>query len=102
MRIIAVAALALNLAFAAMAQKSETLPLATFQGTVKSIDHKKIMVDEEGNTMDFYLSRRTRVFNGEKEIKPSELKTGDRVKIEAVPRLDGSVDAITIRVQKSS
>lgn len=100
MRTVAVAVLAILFGVAAAGQKAEDLPLATFEGTVKSVDHKKIMVDEEGNVMDFYLSRRTRVYSGEKEIKPAELKAGDRVKIEAAPRLDGTVDAITVRVQK--
>src|SRR3982750_4193525 len=38
-------------------------PVATFEGTVTGIQHKKILVDDaEGNTMDFYTTKKTRTF----------------------------------------
>ena len=100
MRLILPCCLAILLACAAIAQKTE-LPLATFEGTVRSVDHKKVIVAEAENEMEFYLTRKTRVFKGEKEMKPAQLKTGDRVKVESVPHGDGTVDAAVIRVLQS-
>ena len=99
MRIVVTTALAILLAGTLLAQKTTDLPRATFEGTVKAIDHKKMVVAEEENDMDFYFTRKTRIYDGQKEIKPAQLKTGDRVKVEATPRGDGTVDAAVIRVQ---
>jgi hypothetical protein len=95
-----VTALTLVLGISAFAQKAGDLPTATFHGVIESVDHKKIVVDQEGNSMDFYITRKTRVFDGEKEIKASELKRGQQIQIEAIPHLDGTVDAVTVRLQK--
>jgi len=73
-------------------------PVATFEGTVSGVTHKKILVDDaDGNTMDFYTTKKTRIFDGDKEIKASQLKTGDRIHVEAQRHMDGTVDAVNVR-----
>ena len=77
-------------------------PVATFEGTVTGVQHKKILVDDaEGNTMDFYTTKKTRIFDGDKEIKPAQLKTGDHVRVEAQRHMDGTVDAVNVRLVKA-
>ncbi len=73
-------------------------PLATFHGTVAGMEKRVLLVkDGEGNTLQFEYSRKTRCYDGSKEIKVSELREGDPVEVEARRTLDGRVEAVTVR-----
>jgi hypothetical protein len=86
-------------------QKSPDGPLPSFPGTVRGIDAKGLTIERpDSNTMDFHCSRKTRYFDGSKKIKPSDVKPGDHVSVEAKRDIDGSLDAVSVHLerQKSS
>ena len=77
--------------------------LATFSGIVRSIDGKILKLDSgEGEPLDFNISRKTRYYDGAREIKRNALKTGDHVTVEARPMPDGKPDAVTIRLDHTT
>src|SRR6266481_8602680 len=58
-------------------------PLATFTGTVRGSDSKLFTIEgPDGNTLMFHCSRKTKYYDGSKEIKRDALKAGDRVSVE--------------------
>ncbi len=80
---------------AALAQ--DTL-LATLNGTVRGITSKMLtMEDEDGNTLQFDSNRKTRYFDGKKQIAAGDIKEGDRVSVEARRLLDGRLEAVNVR-----
>jgi hypothetical protein len=76
-------------------------PLATFRGTVKSIDKKEIVLElaEEKQEVAFHRSRKTKFLKDAKEVKPSDIPPGTPVAIEAKRDLLGNIDAVSVIVQ---
>jgi hypothetical protein len=75
------------------------MPLVTFRGTLRSISAKKLALDsEESNEVEFNLTRKTSVLDGEKKIKLADLKEGARLEIEARRAGDGTLDATIVHV----
>lgn len=76
--------------------------LATFTGPVKGVDKKTLLLEVEGdNDLQFHLSRKTTVWDGERKISPQSLKPGTPVSVEAKRFPDGSLDAVHVRVEQS-
>ncbi len=75
-------------------------PLATFIGSVTDVDKKSLTLQsEESNTLKFACTHKTHYFDGDKKIKPSDIKPGDRVLIETKRFADGELEAINVRIQ---
>ena len=82
-------------------EKSEDNLLAVFSGPVKGADKKSILLEAEGgNDVQFRVSRKTVVLDGSKKIAPQDLKTGTMIAVEARRFPDGSLDAVTVRVDR--
>ena len=74
-------------------------PLATFTGAVENIDKKKLTLQEaDSNTLQFVCSRKTQYYDGDKKIKSSDIKPGDRVTVETKRFADREMEAINVRV----
>ena len=80
-------------------EKAPEEALATFTGTVRAIDGKILRVDSaEGEPLDFNVSRKTKYYDGPKEIKRDAIKGGDHVTVEARPMPDGKPDAVKVHL----
>jgi hypothetical protein len=80
--------------------KGEDNLLATFTGPVKGVDKKSILLVVEGeNDVQFHISRKTTVWDGDQKISPQNLKPGTPVSVEAKRFPDGSLDAVNVRVE---
>jgi hypothetical protein len=76
------------------------LPLATFIGSVTDVDKKSLTLQsEESNTLKFACTHKTHYFDGDKKLKSSDIKPGDRVLIETKRFADGELEAINVRIQ---
>lgn len=85
------------------APNSTSEPLAQFNGTLKAITHKKLTLElSDGNTMEFFCSKKTAYFDGKTQISQSSLKPDDLVTVDAKPAIDGSLDAVKVRKQHES
>jgi hypothetical protein len=77
-------------------------PLASFTGAVENVDKKKITVlESESNTLQFVCSRKTQYYDGDKKIKLSDIKPGDRVTVETKRLADGEMEAINVHIEHS-
>jgi len=75
-------------------------PLATFNGAVQDIDKKLLRIkSEESNTLQFVCSRKTQYFDGDKKIKGSDIKPGDRVSVDSKRFRNGELEAINVHVE---
>ena len=75
-------------------------PLATFTGAVQTVDKKRLTLqDVDSNTLQFVCSRKTQYYDGDKKIKSSAIKPGDRVTIETKRFADGEMEAINVRIE---
>jgi len=82
-------------------QKSPGEPLPSFPGTVRGIDDKGLTIERpDSNTMDFRCSKKTKYFDGSKKITPSDVKPGDHVSVEAKRAIDGSLDAVSVHLDR--
>ena len=78
-------------------------PLATFRGTVKSLDSKQLVLARpEAEPMTFECNKKTSYYEGSKQIKRSAIKTGDMVEVEARPLADGKSAAVNVRLEHMS
>jgi len=76
-------------------------PLATFAGTVKALDSKWLSIEDQGsNTLLFVCSRKTRYYEGSKQIKSSAIQPGDRVSVESRTLPDGALEAVNVRLER--
>ena len=83
------------------AQKPAVEPLATFTGTVQSIEGKSLTLQfEDSNTMLFRCTSKTAYYDGDKKIKASEIKIGDLVSVEGRRELGNEVVAVTVRRER--
>lgn len=74
--------------------------LPSFAGTVRGLDAKLLTLERpDENTLEFNCSKKTKFYDGTKKIKVTDLKPGDRVSVEAKRALDGSLDAVNVRVE---
>jgi hypothetical protein len=77
-------------------------PAADIHGTVRSATGKKLAIDVEGDqTLEFYYTRKTKFYDGDKKVKASSLKRGDRVSVEAQRGLDGTLNAVKVSLEHS-
>ncbi len=77
-------------------------PLPTFMGTVRGGDRKGLLIeDAEANTLSFNCSRKTKYFDGNRRIDALQIKPGDHVSVDARRALDGTLDAVNVRRDKS-
>jgi hypothetical protein len=75
-------------------------PLATFSGAVQSIDKKKLTLQEaDSKALQFICSRKTQYYDGDKKIKSSDIKPGDRVTIDTKRYADGEMEAINVHIE---
>jgi len=76
-------------------------PLPNFSGTIRGIDSKVIALEVPGpNLLEFRCSKKTKYYDGSKKIASSTLKPGDHVTVEARRALDGSLDAVNVRLER--
>ena len=74
--------------------------LPSFAGTVRGVDSKGLTLERpDENTLEFNCSKKTKFFDGTKKIKAADLKPGDRVSVEAKRAIDGSLDAVNVRLE---
>jgi hypothetical protein len=77
-------------------------PPADFHGKVRSTTGKKLLIDmAEDQTLEFYYSKKTKFYDGDKKLEASSLKPGDRVSVEAQRGLDGTLNAVKVRLEHS-
>ncbi|MCZ2146160.1 MAG: hypothetical protein LC126_00100 [Bryobacterales bacterium] len=82
------------------APNSSAEPLAQFNGTLKAITHKKLTLEmSDGNTLEFFCSKKTAYFDGKDKISRSLLKPDDMLTVDARAAMDGSLDAVKVRRQ---
>lgn len=76
-------------------------PPASFTGTVVGVRSKKMTVESlEGNTVEFNVTRKTAWVEGKDKIKPSDLRSGDLVIVEAKKAPDGTLDAVVVHLDR--
>jgi hypothetical protein len=76
-------------------------PMPNFSGTIHGIDSKLLTLEVPGpNLLEFRCSKKTKYFDGSKKIASSDLKPGDRVAVEARRALDGTLDAVNVRLDR--
>src|SRR5262249_26172834 len=79
--------------------------LITFHGSLVLNTPKKLSVADaesdknDPNVIDFFLSKKLEVYDGDKKLKPSDVKVGSPVTVEARRLLDGSMEAVIVRVK---
>lgn len=79
---------------------SKDEPLPTFKGTFHSTAGGKVYLDTgEENQLEFWLTRKTVILQGDKKLKAGDLKRGMPVSIEAKRVVATRMDAVTIRVE---
>jgi hypothetical protein len=54
---------------------------------------------ENGGSLKFYVTGKTSILDGTKKIKISDLHDGERVAVDGGLAIDGSYDAVLIKVQ---
>jgi hypothetical protein len=76
----------------------------SFHGSLVLNTSKKLSVadadsdKDDPNVIDFFLSKKLEVLDGDKKLKPSDLKVGSSVIVDARRLLDGSMEAVTVRI----
>jgi hypothetical protein len=81
-------------------QNSDEGALPSFGGTIRGIDDKLLTIERpDSNTMEFHCSKKTHYFDGSRKIKAAAVKAGDTVTVDAKRALDGSLDAVNVRVE---
>jgi hypothetical protein len=75
--------------------------LPNFNGIVRSFERNTLTIEgSDANTLDFHCSRKTAYFDGKTKIKPSAIKPGDRVSVEATRAPDASLEAVNVRLER--
>ena len=71
----------------------------TAHGVLKSISGSQFVLEvEEEHELKFHITRKTKIFSQNKEVKPSVLEPGQTLAIDMQAALDGSFDAIRINI----
>jgi hypothetical protein len=72
-------------------------PVATFQGSVRSISKKEIVVDmPEDQSIAFHISHKTKFVKDAKPVKPATIVAGMKVMVDGKRDLLGNVEAVTV------
>lgn len=75
----------------------------TFEGDVKSISKKELFISQEtGNGLKFRITGKTEAYDGDKSIKLASLHTGQHVAVEAQMDIDGSYNAVIVRLKAAA
>jgi hypothetical protein len=75
-------------------------PAVTFTGIVRGGDAKLLNIEgPESNTIVFHCSRKTKYFDGDKEIKRDAIKIDVHVSVDAKRAPDGSMDALKVHIE---
>jgi cold shock CspA family protein len=73
------------------------LPPAHFNGTIHTLTRKSITVDtDEGNEVEFTVSRKTKAERAGKTVELQSLKPGEQVSIDAEQELLGYLVALKV------
>jgi hypothetical protein len=74
--------------------------LATFNGTVRSLDSKSLTLEgDQSQMMSFRCSKKTTFYDGSKKIKPKAIEPGAVVIVEGKEGPDGKPEAVNVRLQ---
>ncbi len=80
-------------------EESKDLPTQRSLGKLTKVDDQSLVVEvPDGRVLTFKRSEKTQFFRDEKEIKPAELKVGDRVTVEATEDQEGFLYAVKVSV----
>ncbi len=78
-------------------------PTPTFEGTLKRLDQKIIIVDlDDYRSLEFRRTGKTKFFADGKETAKPDFNRGDRVLIEATQDVEGYLTAVNVRLQKKA
>jgi len=82
-------------------QSTSDKALPNFGGVVRGLDKKKLLLEQaDQNTMQLFITKKTQYFDGDKKIKASAIKVGDRVSVEARLGPDGKPEAVNVRLER--
>jgi hypothetical protein len=74
-------------------------PVATFQGTLKSVSKSEIVLGmPEDQSIVFHISHKTKFLRDAKPIKPSAIPAGASLTVDGKRDLKGNVEAVTVTV----
>lgn len=77
-------------------------PQAIAYGVLEKIDAKTlVLAADDTRIITYQLSDKTKFLRQQAEMKPSELKAGDRLEVAATEDNDGYLHAVTVRFQKA-
>ena len=69
-------------------------------GIVRGFDSKLLNIEgPETNTIVFHCSKKTKYFDADKETSKNAIKTGAHVSVDAKRAADGSMDALSVRIE---
>jgi hypothetical protein len=77
-------------------------PVATFHGTLRSLNKKEIVLDlPEDQSVAFHISHKTKFVQEAKAIKPSAIVAGAAVTVDGKRDMKGNVEAVTVTVDSN-
>ncbi len=75
-------------------------PLASFAGTVRTLDSGTLTLSRpDQDDLEIVCTRKTRYYSGSRKIKRSDIKPGDRVVVETTLDIEGKPEAVNVRLQ---
>ncbi len=82
--------------------KTAQMVLPSFTGILKLIDKKFILLEsEDGNTQKVNITKKTKFFNGEKQVTLADFKEGVKISAEVQIAPDRSFDGVHVYLEKS-
>jgi hypothetical protein len=76
-------------------------PLAAFQGTVKQIDHKRLVLEgPDADTTQFNCTKKTQYYQDTRKLDRKAVKPGDQVTVEARRAPDWTFDAVNVHIER--
>ena len=91
------------LLYIALLFQSAPLPAAHFSGTLHTVTSKRITVStDEGNEVEFTITRKTKTERGGKSISVQTLQPGEPVTVDAEQELLGYLIALKVSAAASS
>lgn len=77
----------------------EQIVLPSFTGVLQSATNKKLYLSTgQENAMEFYVTGKTTVLDGDKKLKVKQLSAGQRIAVEAKQYPDSSLEAVRITI----
>lgn len=77
------------------------LVAADFEGTVRSMTNKELLVETaDGNSLQFHLTRKTVYLKDKATVKAAAIEVGMHVLVEGKKAPDNSLDAVRVEVSK--